>query len=656
MRKYYLILAAMLLLLADPTAALGDNSSSEMIKREIAASVNQAGEIYQVIVPEEPLAFDTTLNWYLTINKKTLVTEKTPAYLSIETYGSGKNTASRYQESASNSMEIPKGTRLKVTIHAGEYTRLFMRGGAEVGLKMVYNEAVVKYTQSDKPFTFNFEIAGPIGFTGWRWDWGSGRGASGSKVTYGFEGEGRKIVIVEGNGEKTSGETFSRKYCFELEVPPLIELNPVAQPLQGPAELEVKVKAEPKVNYGQKAVLSWDFGNGIELTGTEAGNVYTIPGNYCLVLNAKVGETAFQRSWTVEVTPIAIDPNPTVTPLTGPVPLAVNAAVNPVVSGAPTQIVYQWSCGGQVFEGPAVKLNFTEPGNYPVILKTVDKLHPDMAIPDQAFIVKAQPPLLTMKPTVSLNKGYTPLECRFDPNLTVNGSPVELVYYWEFGDGEIGFLEKPVHTYKKAGVYQVRLVVKDRLHPGNAATSELKMEVLPPELKPEASADVSTGLVPLRVAFSAQAAVIGSPCEPIYYWDFGDGTTGIEPNPTHIYNTEGTFLVTCEARDRLNPGSVSGKTTLQVTTKLPKLRLTVALNPVSGPAPLTVTGEAFPEKEGGAANAKLRVEWNFGDGIKADGTEMTHTYNTAGSYEVTVTVYDEELGVSEKKTVKVTVR
>ena len=45
----------------------------------------------------------------------------------------------------------------------------------------------------------------------------------------------------------------------------------------------------------------------------------------------------------------------------------------------------------------------------------------------------------------------------------------------------------------------------------------------------------------------------------LYFWDFGDGTYGVGPNPVHQYATRGTRIVTLTVRD--NSGSVSSQST-----------------------------------------------------------------------------------------------
>jgi len=65
-------------------------------------------------------------------------------------------------------------------------------------------------------------------------------------------------------------------------------------------------------------------------------------------------------------------------------------------------------------------------------------------------------------------------------------------------------------------------------------------EKLRPEAK--ASADVLQGSAPLTVNFSAAGDLA-------HHWSFGDGTTSTEPNPTHVYESLGQYIVTLTVMD-----------------------------------------------------------------------------------------------------------
>ncbi|MGD9156305.1 MAG: PKD domain-containing protein, partial [Bacillota bacterium] len=107
-------------------------------------------------------------------------------------------------------------------------------------------------------------------------------------------------------------------------------------------------------------------------------------------------------------------------------------------------------------------------------------------------------------------------------------------------------------------------------------------------------------------------------------------------------------------KDRLHPGNTV-KTTLQIETRLPKLRLTASVTPVNGKAPLQVNCQARGEREG-RANPEFGYIWEFGDGQTATGPQTSHVYTKPGVYAAVVTIVDKELQIRKRKKIKVTVK
>jgi len=57
------------------------------------------------------------------------------------------------------------------------------------------------------------------------------------------------------------------------------------------------------------------------------------------------------------------------------------------------------------------------------------------------------------------------------------------------------------------------------------------------------TASVTTGCAPLSTQFtSTSTSDVGDPIVS-YYWDFGDLSTSISPNPSHTYTSEGDYTV-----------------------------------------------------------------------------------------------------------------
>jgi PKD repeat protein len=110
---------------------------------------------------------------------------------------------------------------------------------------------------------------------------------------------------------------------------------------------------------------------------------------------------------------------------------------------------------------------------------------------------------------------------------------------WAFGDGVTSTLHNPTHTYTTPGAYTVTLTVTG---PGGSDT-EMKanyITVTYPPPQADFTASPRSGVAPLEVRFTS--TVTGA--VTTYAWDFGDGGTGSEPNPTHTYQSAGSFGVT----------------------------------------------------------------------------------------------------------------
>ena len=78
-----------------------------------------------------------------------------------------------------------------------------------------------------------------------------------------------------------------------------------------------------------------------------------------------------------------------------------------------------------------------------------------------------------------------------------------------------------------------------------------------------------------------------------------------------------------------------------------------ALRPSEGEAPLVVTCDASLSFDADGKIAKYI--WDFGDGHKAFGPMVSHTYAKPGTYTVTLRVYDED-GLSDTRSLQVTVK
>ena len=124
----------------------------------------------------------------------------------------------------------------------------------------------------------------------------------------------------------------------------------------------------------------------------------------------------------------------------------------------------------------------------------------------------------------------------------------------------------------------------------------------------------------------------------VYTWDFGDGSPlSSEKNPTHIYTKMGLYNVTLKVNDGTDNDTITKTVNVEVkltTNEPPNADFTyVKTN-------LTV---AFTDNSTDDSGI-IAWEWDFdGDGIIDNETQNpTYTYAVAGTYNVTLTVTDND--------------
>ncbi|MCT6776459.1 PQQ-dependent sugar dehydrogenase [Streptomyces sp. CS7] len=129
----------------------------------------------------------------------------------------------------------------------------------------------------------------------------------------------------------------------------------------------------------------------------------------------------------------------------------------------------------------------------------------------------------------------------------------------------------------------------------------------------KAAADRTSGPTPLAVSFSSAGSADPEGGNLGYAWDFGDGTTSTDPNPSHTYTTAGTYNPTLTVTD---PEGLTGTASLVVTAgnTAPTVTLTTpadgSLFSFGDSVPFTVT-VSDPE-DGTVDCSKVKVTYLLG--------------------------------------------
>ena len=105
-------------------------------------------------------------------------------------------------------------------------------------------------------------------------------------------------------------------------------------------------------------------------------------------------------------------------------------------------------------------------------------------------------------------------------------------WLWDFGDGDTSTLQDPVHVYDAEGSYTVTLIVSN-----SYATSEPLEKTNFVTVVPAADVDFTASATVVDIGQSITFSDQSSIATPTgWLWDFGDGNTSTQQNPTHSYS------------------------------------------------------------------------------------------------------------------------
>ncbi|MDJ0807552.1 MAG: PKD domain-containing protein [Gammaproteobacteria bacterium] len=465
------------------------------------------------------------------------------------------------------------------------------------------------------------------------------------------DGEGNSN-LVEIEADAQPGWTGSAPVGVSGDLDPTTTTDdpPVADAgadVSGTVGVAIDFDGRGSTDDGTIVDYAWNFGDGGTANGDRVSYTYSSAGTYTVTLTVTddIGQTGSDTAIATIDPPPAAPTADAGGPYTGIAGQAVAFDGSGSTDSDGNIVSYAWDFGdGTTGSGVSPSHTYASAGTYNVTLTVTDN---DGLTDSAATTATIDPP--PAAPTADAGGPYTGIAGQavaFDGSGSTDSDGNIVSYAWDFGDGTTGSGVSPSHTYASAGTYNVTLTVTD--NDGLTDSAATTATIDPPPAAPTADAGGPyTGTAGVALTFDGSGSTDSDGNIVSYAWDFGDGNTSTEMSPTHTYATGGLYNVTLTVTDN-DDLTDTASTTADINNP-----------PVSDPnGPYSgLAGEAINFDGRGSDDSDgtiVSYAWDFGDGNTGVGERPSHIYATAGTYDVSLTVTDND-GASDSASTTATI-
>jgi len=436
------------------------------------------------------------------------------------------------------------------------------------------------------------------------WDFGDNNTSTSFEPSHVYDLPGSYIVELEVTSDDECSDSFFKRVDIYQNPSPIFFI--------GDACLNDDIEFSNLTNeQGNTYLYDWDFGDSNTSSDKNPTHTYSTSGTYTVVLTA----TTSDGCSAIYTDHIKVSQHPQADfSVSNGCDNELNTFNNETtINVSETIDSYEWDYGdGSVSSGETGSHTYDDPGIYDVTLRAVSgNSCDDIATKQITIFAKPIPDFLFSG------------ECDGNNITFSNESTVSegtLNYLWNFGDGDFSTEINPTHEYATEGTYTVSLEARNNLGGCNTII-EQEVEVFQ-ELSAEF--DFTPACFGEEVVFDNQS--IGS--DVTFLWNFGDGNTSTNFEPTHLYESPGSYI------SKLTINSEDG------CVRTHEARVDVYENPL----PVFFTSDACENEEVFFTNLTDESAgiqsylWNFGDGNSSSEKEPTHTYSVTGVYDFSLTV------------------
>jgi len=466
------------------------------------------------------------------------------------------------------------------------------------------------------------------------WDFKDGTTGSGEIATHAFEKPGTYYVRL-----KVADETGHDKAVDYDETEVVINAQPIADAgddiLVAPGQMALLDASRSYDSDGEVTDFRWDIDGQEEPVFAKTHQVsFDTPGVYTATLTI-ADDSGAENSLAEDQVTIRVNHRPVAEAgqdvFTARSFVLFDGSASTDADG--DGLNYVWDFGdGNTATGAVVAHTYADGGTYPVVLTVSDGNGLENSDHRDAMTVRINHAPIAVA-------GENQRICTGDI-LVLDGSKSYdpeggvLKYVWDFGDGKTADIVNPTTSYRRDGVYEVTLAVKDDSGLSNATHADQIAVTVD-------QAPVADGGPDMKVCANTEVFFDGSGSWDAdgvvnrFLWDFGDGGSSGGDKPKHIYRRAGTY------RARLTiEGDQVGQCDTRATDE-------VVVEVTAAPVPLIEALDVVPVGTKVAFDGSTSYlddgvitgwSWDFADGTTAEGALQNHVFEKAGVYRVALTV------------------
>jgi PKD repeat protein len=377
---------------------------------------------------------------------------------------------------------------------------------------------------------------------------------------------------------------------------------------------------------------AWDFDDGGTSTEQNPTHTFMDDGTYTVTLTV-TDDDGSTDTITHDVT--VTDAAPTAAFTWAPDPPAEGSLVQFTdTSTSPADAIVSWSWdfdddGTEDSNLQSPEYTFMDDGTYPVSLTVTDDDGSTDTVQQDVIVTDAAP-------TAAFTWAPDPQDEGSPVQFTdTSTSPADVIdtWAWDFDDGGTSTDQNPSHTFMDNGTYTVTLTVTD----DDGSTDTVQHDVTVNDLGPTAEFTWTPEPQVEGAAVDFTDASTSAPDDIVSWaWDFDDGGTSTDQNPSYVFMDNGTYTVTLTVTDD-DDSTDTVQHDVTITDAAPTAEFTSAPEP-------QVEGSAvdFTDASTSPADDIVAWAWDFG-GVGAS-TEQNPSYIFVddGPYTVTLTVTDDD--------------